>query len=218
MNGVFKFGQASYPAQGLNRATNRADVTGWGGDFVTFYGDWQKAINGGAGFGAGHKRRDLSYGNWKEIEQHMNKRAPISGGDFARRYLATRTDDTTFKLRDMIEDADCYNIAMKLNADPSLNIVDLIESNLSSGYKTRMQRFFNGRFGSAAAARAIAKDDLSTGWDFLVNAGKTALVIETAGVPVKLPVNLNPKDLDDFTKGFADRMQTLVAAEASRTL
>ena len=213
MNGVFMFGQAA------NGATNRADVTGWGGDLVTFYGDWQKAVHGGTGFGAGHKRRDASLdGGREDIEQHVDKRASISGGDYTRRYLATRTDDTTFKLRDMIEDADCYNIGMKLQRNPSLNIADLIEDNLTSGYRTRMQRFFNGRFGSAANAQASAKNDLSAGWDLLVNAGKTALIIENAGVPVTLPTMLSSQQLDDFTKGFADRMQTLVAAEASGTL
>ena len=81
-----------------------------------------------------------------------------------------------------------------------------------------MQRFFNGRFGSASAAQAIAKDVLLPGFDILVNAGRTKLIFDVAGLSTTLPVNLDKADLDDFTKGVADRFQALVAAEARGNL
>ena len=211
MNGVFVYGQAP------GRATNRADITGWGGDLITFYGDWRNAGQGGTRSGGGGKRRSLS-SRTRDDELQRRAAAVPNGGDYARQHLATRKDDNTFKLRDMIEDADCYNIATKLKANPAVNIADEIAYNLASGYRTRMQRFFNGRFGSAAAAQAIAKDVLLPGSDLLVNAGRTKLIFDVAGVLTTLPVNLNAKDLDDFTKGVADRFQALVAAEAKGNL
>lgn len=209
MNGVFVVGQAS---QG---ATNRPDVAGWGGDLITFYGDWQLAVQGGARRGGGGRRRSLS----SHRNENLQERAtPLSGGDYARQHMATRTDDNTFKLRDMIEDADCYNIASRLRANPNLSIADEVQANLASGYKTRMQRFFNGRFGSASAAQAIMKDMLVPGNDMLVNVGRTKLIWDVAGLGTTLPFRLKAQDLNDFTKGVVDRLQALVVAEAKGTL
>ena len=181
MNGVFLKG----PAGGTD--TNRADVTGWGGDWMTFYGEW---------------RRDSD--------------AQPSGGQYARDHIANTVDDSTFKLRDLVEDADCYNIGMRLRANPALNIADEVEQNLASGYKTRMKRFVEGRFGSLENTQAIAKSMLLPGNDVIINAGRIRLVQQKGGFIVKLPLWLSDEDMNDLTRGFADRLFTLVREETAK--
>lgn len=177
MNGVFLKG----PAAGT--ATNRADVAGRGGDWMTFYGEW---------------RRD-------------HDKQP-SGGKYCRDHMAN-ADETTFKLRDLVEDAGCYNIGRRLRANPSLSIADEIEENLASGYKSRMKRFVDGRFGSPSNAQAIAKSMLLPGNDVLVNTGRIRLVQQAGGLSVKLPLWLSDEDMNDLTKGFADRLFEIVRLE-----
>lgn len=181
MNGVFLEGQAS------GTDTNRADVAGWGGDWMTFYGEW---------------RRD-------------SENEP-AGGQYARDHMANTIDDSTFKLRDLVEDADCYNIGMRLRANPALNIADEIEQNLASGYKSRMKSFVEGRFGTPEGAQAIAKSMLLPGDDVIVNAGRIRLVQQQGGFFVKLPLWLSDEEMDDLTRGFADRLYTLVQEEDTK--
>ena len=181
MNGVFLKGKAS------GSSTNRGDVAGWGGDWMTFYGEW---------------RRDVD----KEP----------SGGEYCRDHMCNNVDDTTFKLRDLIEDADCYNIGMRLRASPGLNIAGEFKRNLEYGYKTRMKKFAEGRFGSRAGAQALAKSMLLPGDDVLVNTGRIRLVQQKGGTLVRLPLWLSYEDMDDLTGGFADRLYTLVSEEAAR--
>ncbi|KAL9635664.1 MAG: hypothetical protein Q9164_003316 [Protoblastenia rupestris] len=182
MNGVFLKGK---PDTGTSE-TNRGDVAGWGGDWMTFYGEW---------------RRDSD--------------ATPSGGDYARAKMVNLKDETTFKMRDLVEDADCYNIGIKLLADSSLSIADEIAKNLEEGgYKTRMQRFVNGRFAGNAAS--IAKNMLLPGDDVLVNTGRIALVQQEGGFLVKLPLWLSDGEMDDLTKGFRDRLNAVVVEEAGK--
>ncbi|KAL8711954.1 MAG: hypothetical protein Q9220_003650 [cf. Caloplaca sp. 1 TL-2023] len=178
MNGVFLKGQAS------GTDNNRADVTGWGGDWMTFYGEW---------------RRD-------------HDKQP-SGGKYALDHMANNVDDTTFKLRDLVEDADCYNIGMRLRANPSLSIADEVEKNLASGYKSRMKNFVEGRFVNRGNAQAIAKSMLLPGNDVIVNTGRIRLVQQQGGFFVKLPLWLSDEDMDDLTNGFADRLFGIVQLE-----
>ncbi|KAL9599255.1 MAG: hypothetical protein Q9219_003957 [cf. Caloplaca sp. 3 TL-2023] len=178
MNGVFLKGQAA------GTDTNRADVAGWGGDWMTFYGEW---------------RRD-------------HDKQP-SGGKYVLDHMANAIDDTTFKLRDLIEDADCYNIGMRLRDNPSLNIVDEFIANFATGYKTRMNSFIDGRFGSRSNAQAIAKSMLLPGSDVLVNTGRIRLVQQHGGLVVKLPLWLSDEEMDDLTKGFADRLYGIARLE-----
>ncbi|KAL8687089.1 MAG: hypothetical protein Q9218_006639 [Villophora microphyllina] len=178
MNGVFLKGQAS------GTDTNRGDVTGWGGDWMTFYGEW---------------RRD-------------HDKQP-KGGKYCLDHMCNAVDDTTFKLRDLIEDADCYNIGMRLRANPSLSIADEFEKNFAGGYKSRMKNFIEGRFGNRGNAQAIAKSMLLPGNDVIVNTGRIRLVQQQGGFFVKLPLWLSDEDMDDLTKGFAERLFGIVQLE-----
>ncbi|KAL8848575.1 MAG: hypothetical protein Q9221_006408 [Calogaya cf. arnoldii] len=178
MNGVF----VKEPAGGTD--TNRADVTGWGGDWMTFYGEW---------------RRDSG--------------EEPKGGKYCLDHMCNAVDDTTFKLRDLVEDADCYNVGMRLRANPSLNIADEMEQVLAGGYKTRMKSFVEGRFKDPATAQAIAKNMLLPGNDVIVNAGRIRLIQQEGGLVVKLPLWLSDEVMDDLTKGFADRLFGIVQLE-----
>ncbi|KAL8649128.1 MAG: hypothetical protein Q9210_004588 [Variospora velana] len=180
MNGVLLKG----PATGMD--TNRGDVTGWGGDWITFYGEW---------------RRD-------------SDDEPV-GGKYVRDHMANTQDDTTFKLRDLVEDADCYNIGMRLRANPRLSIADEIQRLLASGYKSRMKDFVEGRFKDPSGAQAIAKNMLLPGDDLIVNLGRTRLIQQQGGFFVKLPLYLSDEEMDDLTKGFADRLFDLVRQESA---
>ncbi|KAI4276147.1 MAG: hypothetical protein LQ337_002687 [Flavoplaca oasis] len=178
MNGVF----LKEPASGTD--TNRADVAGWGGDWMTFYGEW---------------RRDSD--------------EEPKGGKYCLDHMCNAVDDTTFKLRDLVEDADCYNVGMRLRANPSLNIADEMEKVLAGGYKRRMKSFVEGRFKDPATAQAIAKSMLLPGNDVLVNTGRIRLIQQNGGLIVKLPLWLSDEEMDDLTKGFADRLFGIVRLE-----
>ena len=180
MNGVFTQGAA--PAGRINRG----DVTGWGGDWITFYGNW---------------RRD--------------KDQIPSGGDYARLRMANLVDDNTFKMRDLVEDADCYNIGLTLKANPSLSIADEVAKNFADGYKTRMRRFVNGRFGTNA--QGISKEMLLSTGDLVIEAGRAALVRSGAeAFFVVYPAELNDNEMNDLTGGFRDRLNAIVREEAGK--
>ncbi|KAL9012305.1 MAG: hypothetical protein Q9173_002926 [Seirophora scorigena] len=180
MNGVFLKG----PADGTG--INRGDVAGWGGDWITFYGEWRRDSND-----------------------------EPAGGKYVRDHMANIKDDTSFKLRDLIEGADCYNIGMRLRANPRLSIADEVERVLASGYKSRMKNFVEGRFKTPSGAQAVAKTMLLPGDDLLVNAGWTRLIQQKGGFIMKLPLYLSDEEMDDLTKAFADRLFDLVRQEGA---
>lgn len=59
---------------------------------------------------------------------------------------------TTFKMLDLVEDADGYNIAMQLRGSPDLAISDAVKQYYAlgtGGYHTRLNDFYNKRFVAA---------------------------------------------------------------------
>lgn len=166
---------------------NRSDLTGWGGDWITFYGEW---------------RRDSdSY---------------ASGYLYCQEKLAKVSESGTFKMNDLIEDADAFNIVSTLLSDGG-SIADLIRSNLTGGgHLSRMKRFYEGRFRNATDAKAITKNMLLPGNDIVMNAARTALIEQTAGQAVALPIHLPGAVLDDFVAGLPAVMLGLVGAENAR--
>ncbi|KAL8915018.1 MAG: hypothetical protein Q9171_000458 [Xanthocarpia ochracea] len=181
MNGVFLQGQPS------GTSTNRADVTGWGGDWMTFYGEW---------------RRDVD--------------TQPDGRQYCLTNMANNVTPSTFKLRDLIEDADGFNIGMRLRANPSLNIADEFERNFASGYKSRMKDFVEGRFGTSANAQAIARTMLQPVGDVVVDAGRVLLFQQHGGTFVKLFVLLSEAEKNSLTQGFADRLYQIVDTEKAQ--
>ncbi|OKL59350.1 hypothetical protein UA08_05229 [Talaromyces atroroseus] len=122
---------------------NISDLTGWAGDLITFYVDWQVAVRA--------------------------SKTTLSGYDFCLDRLAQpeykQEYVTTAKLRDFVEDADAFNIGKALNADPARTIVqemtDLFRPD--GGYTNRFHRFWEKRFsGSVKVATELADHLLST--------------------------------------------------------
>ncbi|KAJ5782133.1 hypothetical protein N7457_003907 [Penicillium paradoxum] len=122
---------------GTPPATGIADFVGWGGDWIQHYGLWQDALS----------------------QEPMKW---YSGLEFCRARLA-KTDeeikagrfDSTFKLRDLLEDVAGYNIGMNLRvkAPVATNIVDEITYAFKGpGRLTRYRDFYAKRFNNSPAA------------------------------------------------------------------
>jgi peptidoglycan hydrolase-like protein with peptidoglycan-binding domain len=111
---------------------DRGDVAGWGGDWMTFYGEW---------------RRDIG--------------AYPSAAEYCRQKLAQVGAVGTFTRRDLVEDADGYAIACHLRAGASVTGA-VRAHYLSGGYLSRFTRLLAGRFGTAGKAAAVAASALLT--------------------------------------------------------
>jgi hypothetical protein len=110
----------------------RGDVAGWGGDWLTFYGEW---------------RRDIG--------------AYPSAAAYCRQKLAQADTVGTFTRRDLVEDADGYAIAHQLRAGNSITDAVRAHYR-SGGHLGRFTRLFIGRFGTAGNAAAVARSALLT--------------------------------------------------------
>src|SRR5262249_52330541 len=86
--GVYRDGNPS------GTSVNRADVAGWGGDWITFYADWRHA------------------------HDHY-----ASGQAFCQDQLMSVAAQSTFELSDLMEDVDGYNVAVRLRAGEKITDV-----------------------------------------------------------------------------------------------
>lgn len=164
--------------------TNRGDVAGWGGDWMTFFGDW---------------RRDGD---------------DQSGYDFARANLMYDDRETTFKLTDLLDDADGHLLAIALRAGASLP--EAVEALYGGPPRRRLSLFFEDRFRDPELATAIARSVLTEVDDLLINAGRAFLVAETAHGFVLTPNLVPDEELDRFNQGFTHRLLELIAEERER--
>ncbi|GAA1644355.1 glycoside hydrolase domain-containing protein [Actinoplanes couchii] len=158
---------------------NRGDVAGWGGDLMTFYGEWRRDSN-----------------------QYP------SGLAYCREKLAKVSDPTTggtFKLRDLIEDADAFNLARRLGG--TANIADVFTAYYrDGGTLTRFSRYYADRFNGQQNAKAIARTMLTTEADLVILAGRDYLIRSTAGPLTAMPGDLTDENLDAFVQGFAEML------------
>jgi hypothetical protein len=156
-------------------------------DWMTFYGEW--------------RRDSASYS---------------SGLTYCQDKLAKLDGDGTFKLRDLIEDADAWNIAQLLRSGVALP--DAVDGYYrGTGFLSRMSTYFAGRFSSAAACQAIARDMLTTAADPVIVTGRTTLIARTGGTATLAPAMLPGTKLDEFCQGFAGMMAAQTAQEAHNT-
>ncbi|MEU6715027.1 glycoside hydrolase domain-containing protein [Nonomuraea sp. NPDC046802] len=178
-NGVYL---APPPSSGTGMS--RGDVAGWGGDLMTFYGEW--------------RRDSASYS---------------SGYTYCQEKLARLDGPGTFKLRDLVEDADGYNIAMKVRQ--GTNIADAVEAYFKgTGYRSRLKQFYEGRFSAdSTKLYAVAYEVLTGGQDAIIAGGRTYLIEMTGGVPTTLPYMLPAEKLDEFLRGFRDVVETRIRDE-----
>ena len=154
-----------------------SDVSGWAGDLITFYDDWQAA--GGK-----------------------------DGPKYCRERLCRTDDSGSFKLRDLIEDADAFNISTALRKDSKRTIVQELEDLFrpGGGYTDRLSRFFNKRFGTAAICAGTAKNALGTG-HYVFSKGREVL-IRHGSMPNEIP----PAELAAFCQAFGKVLEDICAA------
>ena len=128
----------------------------------------------------------------------------------------------SFKLRDLIEDADCYNVYQGIIADPSKrNVATEIESIfLRGGANDRIKRFYSKKFGSRAVAADTARGVLlqypgRTDERLILNRGKASVLQTTrAGKGVLLPDNLDSAELNEFVTAWAQKLNDIAASAA----
>jgi hypothetical protein len=175
--GVYQHGQPP------GTAINRGDITGWAGDWITFYGDWRRAH---AEFGSGY--------------------------DFAQDKLMRADTVSSFELTDLMEDADAYILGIRLRTGINLAaaVVGLYGS---GARRPRLKLFFSDRFGDRGRAQAAAMSALRSDADRLVELGRLYLVENTGGFPTLLPSMLPSGQLDEFCRSFPEVLLQMVGNE-----
>lgn len=153
-------------------------------------------------------------GDWMTFYGDWRRDNIMPGSKYCHDTLARPGETSHFKLRDMIEDVDAFNIASALLANPTRTIVQEVDDLFKpgGGCKTRFSRFFKARFSdSAQTAREVASTVLTNG-DLMVIAGREGLI---HGIAPKapLPSSIKPAELGDFCQGFADVLTGLAQRE-----
>lgn len=110
--------------------TNSADITGWGGDVLTFYKDWRK-----------------------NLESYPSAYA------FCVERLGNPNVDSSFPFADLIADADAFNMANMIKNKKFDNISDVITATyLKAPNRLRFKDFWNGRFRNDKNASDVIHD------------------------------------------------------------
>ncbi|MEU4920303.1 glycoside hydrolase domain-containing protein [Streptomyces parvus] len=167
------------------KSVNVGDITGWGGDFMTFYTDWRNSE-----------------------EQYA------SGKAFCNAKLAKPGVSSSFGFTDLIEDADGYLIARAVRGGQDIaTAVRQRYSNNGSALK-RFTDYFQNRWGSAENCKQAAWNVLTKEEPFFDLARGYFITLEGAlypGVLINTPGGSDK--LDSFTQGFADAILARVGAE-----
>lgn len=175
--GIYKYGNPE------GDGTNRGDVAAWGGDWITFYGNWRS------------EHREFP-----------------SGRDYCGQKLMKTDVESTFEFSDLMADADGYNVAMRLRAGEPINdVIRAIYDD--GGHTPRIEPWFRGRFADEITARAAAGDMLVSREDELIKLGRALLIDEIARDLAVQPDMLAGEKLDGFCQGFTDVALRLIAEE-----
>lgn len=199
-NIVYDLGQP-VDAGGKPTIVDMVDISGWGGDWVSFYADWVAAgLPPASGYCKAYlAKSDAEAAALPKYESHM-------------------------KLRDLIEDADAYCVAMRIRRNPATSIAEEFSQwylGPNPGAQRRFREFTTGRFGlgdlktnsKSLASRMLLPSLLSNGLSF-VGAVK-AIIWRYAGLGAVSPGDINPAQLDEFCQGFADMISGMVAQETA---
>lgn len=146
------------------------------------------------------------------------------GGDAAWCRDHLFTPGTTFDLRDMIEDADAFNMGTQIHTGASDDIGALVRDNLlGGGYADRFKRFGDGRFatrdGGVATATTMLTGNPSDSFNIfglsfdLFAAYRKALVLTNCGVGCsdELPEFVDSGELAGFVDCFVDKLISIQA-------
>jgi hypothetical protein len=119
-------------------------------------------------------------------------------------------------MRDWIEDADAFNIAQLLVKDATLTLPAALQQYYhptgKSGYKTRFQDFYNGRFGGNVNTAATTATSMLMAIDNIkITAGRQVFFNKK----VAFKNSFQQPDLDDtesFSSGLVTKFLALIAA------
>lgn len=190
-------------AEGKPTIVDMVDISGWGGDWVSFFGDWVAA---GLPPASSYCKTYLAKSNAE---------------------AATVPDFIShMRLRDLIEDVDAYCVAMRIRTLPDAGIAEEFGQwyrGSTPGAQRRFRTFTAGRFGSgdlkasskALATKMLTPSVLSSSKQFLGLV--KAIIWSSAGVGATEPGSVNSAQLDEFCQGFADMMSGMVAQETVLT-
>ncbi|MBV2156553.1 glycoside hydrolase domain-containing protein [Kitasatospora sp. SUK 42] len=168
------------------KTTGAGDVGGWGGDIITFYGEW---------------RRDSE--------------TTSSGYTYCMNRLAKIGVSSTFSYTDLIEDADGYLIAERCRSTDIVTAVrdHYTGTGGLTRFTDYYQRRFGG---SVDTALDIAWNMLTMQSDPVIAAGRQFLIDRIAGVFTLMPSNLPDFKLNEFCKGFAETLRATAALEGKQ--
>ena len=189
MNGVY---QNKDTSQSSN--TNPGDIAGWGGDWCKFYCDWWTAT------------------------AHAPRKGAFAGDAWAFANLASNPSKYDFHIRDWIEDADAFNITtLLLQQNISIRLPTALQKYYKptgkSGYKTRFQDFYNGRF------EGKTESAVQTAFALLKDSNSAEVILFREGIildKMALLNRLQPPSQDEtrsLCKGFDTKFQSMIAAE-----
>lgn len=162
---------------------NAGDFAGWGGDLLTLYGEW--------------RRENDSYS---------------SGYVYCQERFAQTSELGSFKLSDLIEDADANYVGNHL-LSRTADIGTLVRGVWLDGlHRSRLSRFLSLRFTDSSQAFDIAANMLTVDFDAKLSAFKVVLIQSMCGACVT--PDLLPRDqIDAFINGFVDVLSALAAQE-----
>ncbi|MFG2307549.1 glycoside hydrolase domain-containing protein [Streptomyces sp. NPDC048566] len=170
---------------GNPKSVNVGDITGWGGDLMTFYTDWRNSE-----------------------EQYASGRA------FCEAKLAKPGVSSSFGFTDLIEDADGYLVARAVRGGKDIaTAVRERYSNGGTALK-RFTDYFGGRWGSAGDCKQAAWNVL-TATDPIFDLARNYFITLDGAMYPNVMINLpgGSDKLDSFVQGFTDALLARVGAE-----
>lgn len=172
------------------RRVGAGDIAGWAGDLITLYGEWQRDIKA---YPSGHAYCDAKFGKMGVT--------------------------STFGFNDLIEDADGYLIARRLQKGE--HFLGVVREHYGMGERdagalTRFKDFYEQRFGgNTDYVVTMARSVLLSQADPVLTYGRRTLIQGQAGDNATMPGDLPDAVLNDFCRGFADGLQERVTQEAN---
>jgi len=178
-------GHTVWPPLSDRGKANQGDVTGWGGDLMTFYGEW---------------RRDSdSY---------------ASGYAYCTERLGKINVESTFAFRDLIEDADGFLLSERVRSGTPITTA-LRENYQQTGGATRFRDFRVKRFNTSQTASEDAVHHMLTSTDVpIINLGRIVLEQQRGGLNMVLSHLLPDDMLREFCRGFAETLTAHAGLEA----
>ncbi|WP_128433243.1 glycoside hydrolase domain-containing protein [Streptomyces cyaneus] len=168
---------------------NFGDTVGWGGDLMTFYAEWRK-----------------------------NRNAYPTGLAFCQDRLARPDVDSTFGYGDFLEDADAFNLGLRIRSGQRISqAVSDYYSRASIGGDVnaphRFRAFYVNRFGADSANIERLAKAVLVGDDLLESGANLwqldGLLEDTDQLPTSIPAS----ELNSFLLGFRWALTDRVEAE-----